>query len=607
MIQSKIYKALVCTLLVLSFTNADAQKISQTFFVNDWANVLTEQEAQLLERKIKGYQDSTTTQIAVVLLKSLNGENLEKLSLGIANDWGIGQKRRNNGILILAAMQERKIRIEVGRGLTDRINNAKATRIIQTKITPYFKQQNYYQGLDMAIDRIIVESSGKFKRFRVTFVFIFTIVSSLLWLVLWIIGSRKPFEWGIASIGLFFMEIQWQLSHNPKHIPIVVEIVWVVFLGIWWLIRSQMNTGGGFKKMSRELLKELEERNLTRDYQPAQVNAKLDDWEERLRRGGSQAIEALYHELRKVAANPQNFFTPKPSTSFKAIHQEVKRLQRNEKLNDLQKKYLQWLCDDIEQSAQNLGEAPDSLTTEALNDLIGLYTRLYHLIPRLMDRNVMWTLDYEKYSATKRAVFRQQVTEVLTLLPKYNVSTMPEEILVKAQSLSRDMDSIKRNAASFFGADMHWLLVKLGQFIGVSVDKEQEFEQIQNELSGKKDVLEQHQRWELFKNWADKDQLKKLKAEVMAAYEAWDKLSVKLQDTKDQRLVDFYDTYIKTPLREHPYIRRKRPDTGYNPLGSFGSGSSSGGIDLDYDDYSGNSGSAWGGGSFDGDGGSGSW
>ena len=173
MIQSKIYKALVCIVLVLSFTNADAQKISQTFFVNDWANVLTEQEAQSLERKVKAYQDSTTTQIAIVLLKSLNGENLEKLSLGIANDWGIGQKHRNNGILILAAMQERKVRIEVGRGLTDRINNAKATRIIQTKISPYFKQKKYYEGLDLAIDQIILRASGKFKRFRVTFVFIY--------------------------------------------------------------------------------------------------------------------------------------------------------------------------------------------------------------------------------------------------------------------------------------------------------------------------------------------------------------------------------------------------------------------------------------------------
>ena len=130
-------------ILLISVYLLQAQKISQTFFVNDWANMLTEQEEQLLEKKIKAYQDSTSTQIAIVLMKSLNGERLEELSLDIANDWGIGQKRKNNGILILAALDERKVRIEVGKGLADRISNREATDIIKTKIRPNFRQKKY--------------------------------------------------------------------------------------------------------------------------------------------------------------------------------------------------------------------------------------------------------------------------------------------------------------------------------------------------------------------------------------------------------------------------------------------------------------------------------
>lgn len=136
--------------------------------VNDFANVLTPDQVDALERKLVAYDDSTSNQIAIVILPAITDKNgveypIEDVGLKILRDWGVGNKKNNNGIVILAAIQERKLRIEVGYGLEGAIPDVTANSIIGNDIQPNFKNQNYYRGLDNAVNSIIQAAAGEYK------------------------------------------------------------------------------------------------------------------------------------------------------------------------------------------------------------------------------------------------------------------------------------------------------------------------------------------------------------------------------------------------------------------------------------------------------------
>src|SRR5687767_5990588 len=98
--------------------------------VNDLAGVLLGNEAETLEHKLRAYNDSTSTQIAIVTLNTIGEYESSDVALKILRNWGIGTKDKNNGILILAVIQDRKVRIEVGYGLEGVVPDAIANRII---------------------------------------------------------------------------------------------------------------------------------------------------------------------------------------------------------------------------------------------------------------------------------------------------------------------------------------------------------------------------------------------------------------------------------------------------------------------------------------------
>jgi uncharacterized protein len=136
--------------------------------VNDFANILTQDQIDALERKLIAYDDSTSNQIAIVLLPTITdkgGEEypIEDVGLKILREWGVGNAKNNNGIIILAAMQEHKLRIEVGYGLEGVIPDVTAKTIIDNDITPNFKSNDYYRGLDAAINSIIEAARGEYK------------------------------------------------------------------------------------------------------------------------------------------------------------------------------------------------------------------------------------------------------------------------------------------------------------------------------------------------------------------------------------------------------------------------------------------------------------
>lgn len=139
------------------------EKPSPAKMVNDFAEVLSAEEQQALEQKLVTYYDSTSTQVVIVTLATLDGYPIEDYGLKLAREWGIGQEGKDNGLLILVVRDDRKMRIEVGYGMEATVPDVMAKRIISNIMAPEFKQGNYYAGLDNATTAIIQLSKGEFK------------------------------------------------------------------------------------------------------------------------------------------------------------------------------------------------------------------------------------------------------------------------------------------------------------------------------------------------------------------------------------------------------------------------------------------------------------
>jgi uncharacterized protein len=143
--------------------NVAPPKPSAYYAVVDVTNTLTPEQKEALNLKLTRYKDSTSSEIAIVIIQSLKGYQEEEVALWILREWGVGGKDRNNGIVILVAMEERKIRIEVGYGLEGAVPDITAKTIVDHDITPEFKAGNHYRGLDKAVDNIIKAAAGEYK------------------------------------------------------------------------------------------------------------------------------------------------------------------------------------------------------------------------------------------------------------------------------------------------------------------------------------------------------------------------------------------------------------------------------------------------------------
>ena len=161
------YKIVLASALVLWSLISTAQNIPQRpnppRLVNDLAGVLSPDEERRLEQQLVAYDDSTSNQIAIVTVKTLNDYPIEEYALKILRDWGVGNKNTNNGIVILAAIDDRKLRIEVGYGLEGAIPDITANHIIQQDLAPNFRSGDYYQGFSQAASSIIKAAAGEYK------------------------------------------------------------------------------------------------------------------------------------------------------------------------------------------------------------------------------------------------------------------------------------------------------------------------------------------------------------------------------------------------------------------------------------------------------------
>jgi uncharacterized protein len=131
--------------------------------INDFAGVFSTDETTALEQKLVAYYDSTSTQIAVVTLQSLDGYPIDDYAFKLGNKWGIGEKGKNNGLLILVAVADRKAFIATGYGMEGALNDGKLGTILRNEILPYFKGGSYYQGIDNGINSIMAAAAGEYK------------------------------------------------------------------------------------------------------------------------------------------------------------------------------------------------------------------------------------------------------------------------------------------------------------------------------------------------------------------------------------------------------------------------------------------------------------
>ncbi len=127
----------------------------------DQTGTLTQQQIAGLADKISSERKATGNQIGVLMIGSLQGDALEDYSLKVARGWGIGQKDRDSGVLLVVVKDDRKLRIEVGYGLEGVLPDIRAAQIIRDRITPEFRKNNYYAGINSGLDGIISAIHGE--------------------------------------------------------------------------------------------------------------------------------------------------------------------------------------------------------------------------------------------------------------------------------------------------------------------------------------------------------------------------------------------------------------------------------------------------------------
>ena len=143
--------------VVFGMTSAFAEKAvpQLTGRVVDQASMISAAGKARLVARLKAHEEVSGNQIAVLTVRSLEGDSLEEFSLRVARTWALGQKDVDNGVLFLIAKDDRKLRIEVGYGLEGTLTDAIASFIIRQTVTPLFKQGLFNGGIEAGVGQII--------------------------------------------------------------------------------------------------------------------------------------------------------------------------------------------------------------------------------------------------------------------------------------------------------------------------------------------------------------------------------------------------------------------------------------------------------------------
>lgn len=214
--------------------------------VNDYAGILSPAEKTALEQRCRQLRDKNGAQLAVVVLQSLQGGQIDDFTVKLFKHWGIGEQGKNNGILLLVALDDRKARIEVGYGLEPVLPDALAGRILDQQLFPAFKQRRYYDGLQAAVGRIaeIIERNEPasaadrgqaFPPEAPLFLFLTLILAIFVAAGGFMLGRGVGFQdssliaFGLAGVGIPLladcgMTLSWAML---LHVPIGLVLTWL--------------------------------------------------------------------------------------------------------------------------------------------------------------------------------------------------------------------------------------------------------------------------------------------------------------------------------------------------------------------------------------------
>jgi uncharacterized protein len=223
--------------------------------VNDYANMISADAENRIDSISSELERSDSTQLVVLTVPSLEGEDLEGFSIRVAEEWAIGQEEYDNGVLLLVAQAERRIRIEVGYGLEGALTDLQAGRIIDNEIAPYFKAGQFGEGLVRGTEAIAATVRGEYQaseqtvskprvRSRVGLVPFFIIL-----MVISVLGSRKRVIGAIAGAILFPLVAWFAL---PLALPLLLLFIPLGFgagmllPGMFLMSAARRRGGGGF-------------------------------------------------------------------------------------------------------------------------------------------------------------------------------------------------------------------------------------------------------------------------------------------------------------------------------------------------------------------------
>jgi uncharacterized protein len=182
------------------FTIPEKPKLQTSVY--DYVSLLSKSDKEALEQKLIRYSDTTSTQIVVAIIASTEGDNINYLATQWGEEWGIGQAKEDNGVLILVANDDRKIAINTGYGVEGSLTDAMCKRIITLIIVPEFREGNYTAGLNKGADAIFQILNGEFQKAlednvspdstaKVVFVLIFVAFVIFIIILIIIIANRK--------------------------------------------------------------------------------------------------------------------------------------------------------------------------------------------------------------------------------------------------------------------------------------------------------------------------------------------------------------------------------------------------------------------------------
>ncbi|MFN8278421.1 MAG: TPM domain-containing protein [Chitinophagales bacterium] len=162
-ISNSFLMVLFCFSVLLSWAQNIPAKPDPPQPVNDFAGLLSADEAQQLDHKLRAYYDSTSTEIVIVTVPSLEGAPEAEYAATLGEKWGVGKKEKHNGVVILVSKNDRKGYIATGYGVEDGLNTNVCRRIYQKIMVPNFKAGNFYAGFDEATTAMFEVLSGKFQ------------------------------------------------------------------------------------------------------------------------------------------------------------------------------------------------------------------------------------------------------------------------------------------------------------------------------------------------------------------------------------------------------------------------------------------------------------